>query len=294
MLSFEVPAPIIKDGKLWRRTAVSYESLDQEHIQRLTAQREKEWQEIQDYASSKTCLMAFLRDALDDPYMEDCGQCAVCLGRSLFEAEPAHDLAAQASHFLNRSEMLVQPRTKIPANALPQYGLKGSLPAGLKAKQGRVLAHWGDPGWGKLTLEGKHSGHFHDDLVAAMSDMIQNRWQPKPEPQWIAFVPSLRNPGLVPGFAKRLADELGIPIEGAIEKVKDNEPQKNQENRFFQCRNLDGVFQVDKKKIHSGPLLLVDDVIDSRWTMTVIAALLQEAGSGEVFPVALASTSKAE
>lgn len=35
---------------------------------------------------------------------------------------------------------------------------------------------------------------------------------------------------------------------------------------------------------------LVDDVVDSGWTMTVLAALLQQAGSGPVFPLALAST----
>ena len=40
----------------------------------------------------------------------------------------------------------------------------------------------------------------------------------------------------------------------------------------------------------SGPVLLVDDIIDSGWTMTVIAALLRQAGSDEVYPVALATT----
>jgi ATP-dependent DNA helicase RecQ len=43
--------------------------------------------------------------------------------------------------------------------------------------------------------------------------------------------------------------------------------------------------------IPSGPVLLIDDVVDSGWTMTVIAALLRRAGSGAVWPVALATTS---
>ncbi|HYH45640.1 MAG TPA: phosphoribosyltransferase, partial [Thermoanaerobaculia bacterium] len=39
------------------------------------------------------------------------------------------------------------------------------------------------------------------------------------------------------------------------------------------------------------PVLLVDDVVDSRWTMTIAAALLRQAGSGPVWPVALATFS---
>ena len=37
------------------------------------------------------------------------------------------------------------------------------------------------------------------------------------------------------------------------------------------------------------PVLLVDDIVDSRWTLTVIAALILEAGSGPVWPLALAA-----
>jgi ATP-dependent DNA helicase RecQ len=36
-----------------------------------------------------------------------------------------------------------------------------------------------------------------------------------------------------------------------------------------------------------GPVLLVDDIVHSRWTMTVGAWLLRENGSGEVWPLAL-------
>jgi len=35
-------------------------------------------------------------------------------------------------------------------------------------------------------------------------------------------------------------------------------------------------------------VLLIDDVVDSRWTLTVAAVLLREHGSGPVYPFALA------
>ena len=53
---------------------------------------------------------------------------------------------------------------------------------------------------------------------------------------------------------------------------------------------MDGVFSI-KEPIPQGNVFLIDDVVDSRWTLTVLSALLQQAGSGKVYPVALASTS---
>ena len=121
-------------------------------------------------------------------------------------------------------------------------------------------------------------------------EMILKRWRPEPKPAWVTCVPSLKHPALVPGFAKRLADRLKLPFKEVVSKVKENQPQKIQNNSFYQCRNLDGAFGL-KNGIPNTPVLLVDDMVDSRWTMTVIAALLRQAGSGPVFPVALASTS---
>ncbi len=102
-------------------------------------------------------------------------------------------------------------------------------------------------------------------------------------------MPSLRHPTLVPGFAERLAGRLGLPFKGVVSKVKDNQPQKLQNNSWHQCRNLDGAFAVEAG-VPAAPVLLVDDMVDSRWTLTVIAALLRQAGSGPVTPVALATT----
>jgi ATP-dependent DNA helicase RecQ len=39
----------------------------------------------------------------------------------------------------------------------------------------------------------------------------------------------------------------------------------------------------------SGSVLLIDDIVDSGWTMTVVADLLRANGAAEVFPLALAT-----
>lgn len=287
-LSVETPAPVFKQGSQWVRTPVRYQ-LDQDKIARLTGQREEEWREVQKYIAANNCLMAFLRTALDDPQAEDCGKCVNCLGTPIFPIEVDRKLAINAAQLIRQSELPFKPRVQVAANAFPIYGFRGNLPSRLQAQEGRILSRWADAGWGGMVEQDKHAGYFRDELVDATADMIQNRWQPAPAPQWVTCVPSLNHPELVPGFAERLAERLGLPFIPAVSKVVKNQPQKFQNNRFHQCSNLDGVFEV-ANDIPAGPVLLVDDVIDSGWTITVLAALLRRQGSGEVFPLALASS----
>ncbi|WP_419638429.1 RecQ family ATP-dependent DNA helicase [Thiolapillus sp.] len=289
ILSVENPAPVIKQDSKWRRTPVPFR-MDHERIEHLTRQREIEWREMQGYIDSEGCLMAYLRHALDDPETEDCGRCAVCLGEPVVGVDVDRTLAIAAAQYLKHAEMPFKPKKQAPAGAFQVYGFSGKLPSELQASEGRILSRWGDAGWGGLVADDKHSGHFRDELVEAVAEMLEQRWQPNPAPQWVTCVPSLKHPALAPDFAQRLAARLGLPFVDAIHKVVDNEPQKNQQNRFHQCRNLDGVFKVSEG-IPGTPVLLVDDVIDSGWTVTVLAALLRQAGSGPVYPVALASTS---
>lgn len=289
LLSVENPAPVIKDGSRWVRTPVRYQ-MDHARIAHLTSQRVQEWQEVQTYLDEASCKMTFLRQALDDLDPTPCGKCSSCLGRPVINASVDPALAHRAGTFLKHAEMVITPKAQVAANAFLKYGFRGNLPQQLRAQEGRVLSRWGDAGWGRTVADNKHAGRFSDELVEAMAEMIQQRWQPGPAPQWVCCVPSRNHPELVPDFARRLAARLGLPFVDAVSKVKDNQPQKDQQNRFHQCRNLDGAFAVTQ--LYQGqPVLLVDDIVDSGWTLTVIAALLQQAGSGVVYPVALASSS---
>ena len=116
-------------------------------------------------------------------------------------------------------------------------------------------------------------------------------WRPDPQPRWLTCVPSLRHPELVPHFARRLAKRLGIAFVPAVQKVQENRQQKEMNNSFQQASNLDGVFSVDEDAVPEGPAFLVDDMLDSRWTFTVVAALLRQAGCPVVFPLSLAMNS---
>ncbi len=288
-LSVEYPSPVAREGARWHRTPVRFQ-MNHSLIQRLTRQRESEWRELQEYVDSDTCLMAYLRNALDDPETEDCGICSVCLEWPKVRRSVDRDFVIAALGFLRRSETAFMPNTFIPDGALQTYGISGNLEHDIRASEGRILSRWQDAGWGREVAEDKqYNGHFRDDLVEAVADMYEKRWRPLPTPQWITCVPSQNHSTLVPDFAQRLAKRLELPFLDVIQKVRDNEPQKNQQNSFHQCRNLDGAFAISGT-IPQTLVLLVDDIIDSGWTVTVLAALLRQNGSGPVFPVALAST----
>ena len=293
-LRTESPSPVIANRKTWYRTPVHYQ-MDLEHIRKITEIREREWSEINEYLNTSDCLMLTLRNALDDKSKEVCGKCENCISRPLLFKAFTQKLGIRATQFLRQSEEVIKPRKQIAVSKdeASRTFIKYDFPrhlGDLIAQEGRVLSRWGDSGWGKMVADNKHAGRFSDELVEAMAEMIQQRWQPNPVPQWVCCVPSRRHSELVPDFAQRLADRLGLPFVDAVNKIKDNQPQKGQQNRFHQCRNLDGVFAVTQ--LYEGqPVLLVDDIVDSGWTFTVIAALLQQAGSGLVYPIALASSS---
>jgi len=292
LLSVENPSPVIKNGSKWYRTTANFQ-MDHDRINHLTQQREIEWQEVQDYISHTGCLMAFLRRSLDDPHSESCGKCANCVGHALLSPPEDQQKVIQASLFLRHSEFPLKPKKQVAANAFPTYGFRGNLPPALLAETGRVLSRWGDAAWGHLVEEGKEQGFFSDDLVDAMAKMIQQRWQPEHQPQWVCSVASLTHVKLVPNFAERLANKLGLPFHNVVKKVTQNEQQKYQQNRYHQCKNLDGAFAVNVD-LPNKPVFLVDDMVDSGWTMTVIAALLRQQGASHVYPIGLASTASGD
>ena len=86
------------------------------------------------------------------------------------------------------------------------------------------------------------------------------------------------------------SEEERAQTQAEAELGRETEPQKQMENRFHQCHNLDGAFAVDVDLCYSDPVLLVDDVVDSAWTLTLTAALLRQAGVQAVLPFALATT----
>lgn len=294
LLVVEPQSPVMRIEGAWYRTPNPFQ-LDLQRIEHLTRQRESEWGQMKQYLANERCLMAFLADALDDANPTACGRCAVCLGHPVLSTAVQRTTLIEAQRFVRHSEMLLELKKQWDMDALPNYRAafgwaKQNIPQHLRGEDGRVLSRWGEPVWGDLVAQGKAQRHFDDELVAAAVDLIRNRWPEVSAVRWVTCIPSTRHPTLVADFAARLACALGLPFLPVIAKSRETEPQKNMENRFHQCHNLDEAFEVHVQPGTEAAVLLVDDVVDSAWTLTLASALLLQSGTTTVFPFALATT----
>lgn len=286
LLSLESPAPIAKQGTKWQLTAATLGDGFWERAERLTAIRRDENEQMKNYVTLPFGEhMGFLIDALD-------GNPSLVTAPTLppLPAKTDSSLVQEAVKFLRRTNLPIAPRKQWPSSGLPQYGVRGTIPPSHQAHPGKALCVWGDAGWGGLVRQGKYrDGRFAADLVTACVKMLQ-QWNPKPAPTWVTCVPSQRHPELVPDFSQRLADALGLPFHAVILKTDERPEQKTMANSTQQARNIDGSLAIEEKSMPHGPVLLIDDMVDSRWTLTVAAWLLLKSGVSDVWPLALSQT----
>lgn len=292
VLETESPTPATKEGSRWYSTPTNWE-YDESRGERLADVRRMEQTRMAEYVDTPECLQVFLARELDSQDLTPCGQCSNCVGKPLLSTDIDRVLLQDALDFLRRLDLEIPPRKQWPQDALfAAHGWQGNIPSSLRCSEGRALCRWGDPGWGQLVRDGKHGGHFEGALVDAAAALLAERWRPDPWPTWATFVPSLRHEATVSEFADRLASRLNLPVLACVRKVHETSPQKNMNDSWNQARNLAGAFAVDDANLPEGPVLLIDDMVDSRWTFTIVGALLRQAGAGPVFPFALADTSQ--
>jgi ATP-dependent DNA helicase RecQ len=282
LLSLESPAPIARQGGKWQLTAATLSGTFWQRAERLTQLRRDEHLQMQQYVRLTSGHMEFLIRALDgEPGPVRTGE-----GKPL-PATPDPRIVQAATDFLRHSSCDIDPRIQWPAR-MPALGVSGAIVEGYRAMPGKALCRWGDAGWGSMVRTGKYrDGKFPDELLAACQELF-GRWAPQPAPEWVTCIPSRRHPDLVPDFARRLARTLGLPFVSALATTDDRPEQKAMSNSVQQARNLDGAIGVVPHAVRNGPVLLVDDMVDSRWTLTVAAWLLRSNGSGPVWPFVLA------
>ncbi len=280
LLSLESPAPVVKEGTRWRLTAAQLSESFWRRAQRLTQLRREEQKQMRECAALSSGHMRFLVAALDG----DADAVREPPGSPLSEdVNPA--LAREAAAFLRRSFAVIKPRKMWPSG-MPD-GLRGKIAENENMREGRALCVWGDGGWSDLVRAGKYeSGEFGEELAAACARLIAE-WNPRPRPEWITCAPSLRHPDLLSGFARRLAALLALEFRAALKIKTPRPPQKEMQNSAQQARNVFGAAEVCGGVL-PGAVLLVDDIMDSGWTLTFAARLLRQNGAGEVFPFVLA------
>lgn len=284
----EVEGLIFKDRRYFRTTNPRHIDLDR--VQRITDLRRQELADMNEFVLTTECLMQFVSQKLDDPLATACGKCTNCLGTPPFDTEVSQSLVIEASSYLRRTYLDLPPRKQWPIGGVEGY--TGKIPDTHQNVDGKILSVYGDAGWGSIVREDKYSvDGFREDLVDAVVELVITGLRPNPFPEWVTCVPSVRHPELVDSFAQRVAAKLDLPYKQVLRREEDALPQKNMHNSHSQAGNALRAYSVIDA-CPSGAVLLLDDMVDSKWTFTVCGFLLRQHGSGSVFPVALASTSQ--
>ena len=179
---------------------------------------------------------------------------------------------------------LLPPRRQWTAGAVVA---SRTIPESRRAEEGRALGEATDAGWGPLLADLLTGDQPLPHPVIEGLARLLGRWGSGQPPTWVTFVPSRRRPGLVQDLAGQVGRLLGLPVHAVITRVRpDARPQAELANSFHQYANADGAFAVTGT-VPNGPVLVVDDVRGSGWTLTSVAGLLRDAGAGPVHPLAL-------
>ncbi len=275
----DVEGAVTRDGARWRRAKNDW-FYDAERYAKVTELRRREQATMASFGSDGRCLMRALQEELDDPDPRDCGRCSVCAGPRL-ATQPQPELVRAALEHL-RSRPLTLDAKKMSPDA---DGRMRRIAADVQVCEGRALARIGDGGWDPLVRDGRRSGRFDDELVRATAALVRD-W--RPPATWVAAVPSTRTGQLVPDFAQRLAQALDLPCVDLVRRADERPPQRQMANAAQQVTNVRGAFAIVDDP-PSGGCLLVDDLRHSGWTLAMVGGQLLRRGSGEVYPLVLAT-----
>jgi ATP-dependent DNA helicase RecQ len=282
----DVDGAVRRDGSGWVLTGNDWR-YDRERVARVDAARVAEAEAMTDYASGRTCLMAFLRSSLDDEDVEPCGRCAVCLGTPDPVALDEVVVRAAVDH-LRGVEIVLEPRKQWPRGL---DAPRGNIAVDARAEPGRALCRVGDAGWWPAVETALRTEQFDDELIDGIARALK-AWNWEERPRWLTWVPSTRHDALLSAIASRLAQLGKLAVGPVIVRVRDGRPQSEVANAAHRLRNVWEAFEVrpgalDDPVTFDGPGLVLDDLYDSGWTATVVSSSLRGAGSGTVLPFAL-------
>jgi ATP-dependent DNA helicase RecQ len=319
----DVDGAVRKVSGGWAATGQPWE-YDAERYATVAAERHREQQAMLSYLRTPGCRMEYLRQQLDDPEARPCGRCDNCTGRP-WPAEVSAEGAELARARLLRPGIDISPRRMWPPG-MKRLGVDvaGKIPAELSADTGRALGRLTGLGWGprlRALLEPgadglmpgdsgpgdsgpgdsvpgdfAADGPVPPDLVAALVQVLA-AWDWEQRPAGVVTLPSHTRPQLITSLGEAIAEIGRLPMLGSLSYAGSgprvgaaraqqfNSPQRLQ--AVWRELRLPGPLAGAVASL-GGPVLAIDDRIDSGWTMTVAARLLREAGASRVFPLVLA------
>jgi ATP-dependent DNA helicase RecQ len=270
---------------------------DGERYARVAAERSREQQAMLGYAATAGCRMEYLLRELDDPDAAPCGRCDNCTGVPRTAAvSPAGEAVARGR--LRQPGVTIAPRRMWPSGMAPLgVDAAGRIPAGAAAEPGRSVGRLTDLGWGvtlrTMFADGAPDEPISDDLFGAVVQVLAG-WDWARRPAAVVTMPSRARPVLIGSLGERIAATGALAHLGGLGYAAAG-PAGRQHNSAQRLAALWRALTVPDALRAAlagldGPVLLVDDRLDTGWTMTVAAKLLREAGAPAVLPFVLAVT----
>ncbi|WP_433431416.1 RecQ family ATP-dependent DNA helicase [Nonomuraea sp. CA-141351] len=277
----------VKGG--WEATGEPW-TYDAERYARIAAERRAEQEAMLGYLTTSECREEFLRRHLDDEAAKPCGRCDNCTGRHR-SPEIGGQAVESARRRLSRPGVEIEARKQWPTGL---SDLSGRIKPELGAEPGRALGRLTDIGWGNRLRElfNGDDGPMPDDMFKAVVQVL-SAWDWRERPVAVVNVPSATRPTLVRAFAERLASVGRLTYLGEL-GYRTGSPGQ-QFNSAKRVQAVRATLAMPKELSASiagcgGPVLLVDDRVDTGWTVTLAAALVRHAGAPAVLPLALATT----
>ena len=276
----------------WAATGVPWE-YDAARYERVAAARAGEQQLMVDYERTDGCRMAFLQETLDDPSAQPCGRCDGCAG-PWYPTEVPDRVVGAARERLDRVGVPLDPRAQWPTG-MDRIGVpvKGRIPAEESLLPGRALARLSDLGWGQRLREVlREDAPISPELLRACVPVLAE-WGWAQRPVGVVAMPSRSHPRLVGSLAAGLAEIGRLPLLGALDLDHGGPTGEMGGNSAYRLagtweRVVVGPDLAAALTSAGGPVLLVDDVVSTRWTMTVAGRALRLGGAPGVLPFALA------
>ena len=289
----------------WVSTGAPW-TYDADRYDRIAAARLHEQRAMLAYEQLDECRMAFLTAELDDPHAAACGRCDACAG-PWYPTEVTVTATQGAQSALDRVGVPLAPRALWPSG-LDSLGVRvdgrpvrGKIPPDQMLAAGRAVARLSDLGWGGPLRELFASDRDGNPVDAEVPPelgraclRVLREWDWDARPAAVAWVPSLGRPRLVESLATGIATAGRLELLGPLGLSPNADRPRGSTNSAFRVRDVWDRFTVPPDMAArlaslGGPVLLVDDLVDSRWTITIAGRLLLRAGAAAVLPFALAS-----
>lgn len=284
---------LLNDGFVRKEKSVYYLTpkrfvYDRNHYDAITSIRRQEMEQMKQLVKTKECYSRYIVSCLDDKTASNCGHCTNCTGNELYPSKVFTQATHVAEAYINKLIIPIEPRKQWVYSAVTQQKRIVHI-----NQPGFCISKYGDAGYGELVKQGKYSKEkrFCDELVGKSAQMLRP-FVKEYGITHICPVPSLRS-DLVHDFAVRLSESLKLEFVELLNKSSARQ-QKEMENSAYQCANAYQSFAVKEDICIPRNILLVDDMVDSRWTFTVCGYRLMEAGAEKIYPFALADSGNRE